>query len=238
MHLPSLFVLLAAPLLVVACEGDCIINTTQAMVHHYNRPVELALRNIGQEIRAKLLPGSTVTALSLMEPLLAHYRNISFEALRFAIFPSYFHGKCLDDEGREPEGCPDPDCPIVCGTPGSMVHFYGKFTRISHNTTKASLVSCAAPDSDSYLALEKHVTALSRPRQETAPGPQILRYRRQFDIFGHEPSVSPIAQNDIAPILQRILAQIPFELEKSCGGPGIPSCLWTKQMKEYILSFP
>ncbi|KAJ6495304.1 hypothetical protein C8R45DRAFT_166761 [Mycena sanguinolenta] len=239
MRLSFLPVFLAVPLLVVACEGDCITNTTKAMVHHYNSPVELSLTNIGQEIRDKLLPGSTVTPLSLMKPIMTQYRNICFENLRFAVFPSHFHGKCLDDEGHEPEGCPDPDCPMVCGTPGSMVHFYDDFARISFAATNASLMSSAAPDSDSYLALEKRVTTLSRPRLGTAPGPRILRYRRLFDILGNdELSASPVAQNNVALSLRSIVAKLPDELEKSCGGPDIPRCLWEKPMKEYILSFP
>ncbi|KZV75881.1 hypothetical protein PENSPDRAFT_680614 [Peniophora sp. CONT] len=34
-----------------------------------------------------------------------------------------FRGKYQQDDG-EPEGCPNPDCPVVCGIPGSLVDIY------------------------------------------------------------------------------------------------------------------
>ena len=55
-----------------------------------------------------------------------------------AIFPSYFHGKCQVN-GVNPPGCPNPDCPVVCGTPGSLVHFFPTLRGIAYNQTRKRL---------------------------------------------------------------------------------------------------
>jgi hypothetical protein len=133
---------------------------------------------------------------------------------------------------------------MICGTPGSMVHFYSKFCDISFTTTITSLVSCANETYPALLkTLQKHLaTSLSHPRVETAPGPQILRYRRR-GLFDNEtvkssPSPLPIAEKDIAQALKDILAKIPQNLKDCCGGSGLSKCKWGETMKPFILSFP
>ena len=78
-----------------------------------------------------------------------------------AIFPHYFHGKCLDAAGNEPAGCPNPDCPIVCGTPGSLVHFFPKLRYIAFNQTYHLLKTLSTPGTPTYAAVEKAVLAAS-----------------------------------------------------------------------------
>lgn len=73
-----------------------------------------------------------------------------------AIFPGYFHGKCARD-GADPPGCPNPDCPVVCGTPGSMVHFFPMLRFIAYNETRARIEAAAAPGSNSYQQIEQNV---------------------------------------------------------------------------------
>ena len=63
--------------------------------------------------------------MQFLQPITQTYANRSYDGMEHAIFPSFFHGKCLDSKGREPDGCPNPDCPIVCGTPGSLVQTDG-----------------------------------------------------------------------------------------------------------------
>jgi len=240
MHLSllSVFVFLAVPLRVIACEGDCITATTEAMRTNYDEPVNRALNKIGQEIIFNL--GLTnVSPSSLMQPIKTYYNKRSYTALETAIFPSYFHGKCLDHNGLEPKGCPNPDCPMVCGTPGSIVHFYSIFCGIAFNTTYASLMSSADPHSEAYRTLEKRVTThLPESRLETGPGPHILRYRRLAISENDKPSPSSIATKDVGSVLKRALAKVPEVLEECCGGRNLPSCTWEKQMKALILSYP
>ena len=134
--------LLALPTIVSACEGDCIVGTTNAFVGNYTTPVNTAmgkmvrfiplfygpLKQLCLRIHAasftqalqisNLIPShpSVDTAMNYLEPVLAAYRTQAYQNMKTGIFPSYFHGKCLDGNGQEPAGCPDPDCPVVCGT--------------------------------------------------------------------------------------------------------------------------
>lgn len=73
-----------------------------------------------------------------------------------AIFPHYFHGKCARN-GVDPPGCPNPDCPVVCGTPGSMVHFFPTLRFIAYNETRTRLEAAVAPGSDAYQQIEQNV---------------------------------------------------------------------------------
>ncbi|KAF7325344.1 hypothetical protein MVEN_02635100 [Mycena venus] len=242
LFLLSVFVSLAVPLRVLACEGDCITGTTTAICDRYKHPVARAVDKIGEEIihTFKLaLPGSTVSPPSLMKPIMDCHSNNSWSAMRQNIFPGRFHGKCLDHNGNEPAGCPNPNCPIICGTPGSMVHFYSIFVSIAYNTTCSSFMSCADPNSESYRALEKRVTThMPESRLQTGSGPQILRYRRPSVIEDEKPAASPIARKDIRSALTHILAKFPEALAECCGGSDLSSCTWAREMKTHILSYP
>lgn len=87
------------------------------------------------------------------------FRKQSYAGMESAIFPSFFHGKCLDDDGNTPPGCPNPDCPVVCGTPGSMVHFYPKLRYIAFNETYHLFQDLADPSSKVYKQVENTVVA-------------------------------------------------------------------------------
>ena len=159
-----------------------------------------------------------------------------------AIFPSYFHGKCQRN-GVDPAGCPNPDCPVVCGTPGSLVHFYPKLRYIAYNQTRALLADLAAPGSQSYEKAESAVMKAATMRR-------MVRWYR----FGHpvapwtagakvdtqtkasaEKGVDAEAGEDAEIMLRNlpyvrkreenvkegfknIMAQVALLLEKSCGG--------------------
>lgn len=139
-----------------------------------------------------------------------------------AIFPGYFHGKCQRD-GVEPPGCPNPDCPVVCGTPGSLVHFYSKLRFIAFNATKHMLEESAR---DAYNNIGG--AALANQHRSTARMSRISRtmFKKRDDDT------------------KQILLSIASLLEKICGGTGtgttngLPDCSWEKGMKAFILSFP
>ncbi|KAJ3002738.1 hypothetical protein NUW54_g5683 [Trametes sanguinea] len=156
-----LFTLLAlsvVPATVSACEGDCIVGITNAFVSNYSSPIHIAMTAMAHQI-SDLLPGhpDTDTALGYLQPLLTAYKKQAYQGMEKAIFPSYFHGKCLDAQGNEPAGCPNPDCPIVCGTPGSLVHFYSQLRFIAYNQTFHTFQALATPGTDAYQQVEKAV---------------------------------------------------------------------------------
>lgn len=97
--------------------------------------------------------------MTLLQPLLTAYANASYDSMETAIFPSYFHGKCqrFSKDGQDPPGCPDPDCPVVCGTPGSLVHFYPTLRYIAWNNTKSLIDEMLAPGQPTFDAIEKMV---------------------------------------------------------------------------------
>lgn len=174
--------------------------------------------------------------------------------MRHAIFPSFFHGKCQRPDGTLPSGCPNPDCATVCGTPGSLVHFYPKLRYIAFNATRHALTVLTSPRTggDAYAAVEERVLAdaiANKPRMDR----RFLRLARG----SHRPAIVERAVREVAHAhtleqraedvkaeLRAILAQVGPKLEQACGGTGhgqtngLPWCSWEKEMKTYILTFP
>ena len=132
--------------------------------------------------------------------------------LQNAIFPSYFHGKCQVD-GVDPPGCPNPDCPVVCGTPGSLVHFYPKLRSIVFLCLEEFLRKLASPGSDSYRQVER---ALLLSAGSPTKNQQISLTKQ----------------------IRNALGKCPTFLNQACGGPKLSRCSWEAEMKEFILSFP
>jgi len=167
--------------------------------------------------------------MSCLEPLLVAYNNQSYDRLETAIFPKYFHGKCQRN-GVDPVGCPDPDCPVVCGTPGSLVHFYSVLRSIAFNQTSKTLSSLATPGSGVYEQVARKLQIAiddrsNRPRSH----PRALSLVRR-DSTGFSQDVSPTG-------LEEILEQIDPLLDKECGGTDYPRCSWETSMKAFILSY-
>ncbi|KAI0631278.1 hypothetical protein C8Q77DRAFT_1132511 [Trametes polyzona] len=126
-----------------------------------------------------MMPGhpDTQTTLTYLQPILSAYKKEAYQGMETAIFPSYFHGKCLDDQGVEPDGCPNPDCPIVCGTPGSLVHFYPKLRYIAYNSTFHQLQALCSPGSDAYKQVEQ---AVMNAAASSGPDSRRRSYSRLF----------------------------------------------------------
>ncbi|KAJ6612682.1 hypothetical protein B0H10DRAFT_2165495 [Mycena sp. CBHHK59/15] len=221
------FAFLAVPSRVAACEGECIVGITDAFCGLYQPPVEHVLLEV---IRTSFsIPDFMVG------PVMKSYRNNSYTVLENAIFPSYFHGKCQVN-GVDPAGCPNPDCPVVCGTPGSLVHFYFTLLGLVHDAVVNILVDALSPGSVPYAALEKTVS-----RQATGPGPRMLRYKRSMPTLDGKSSVPLISKRENLgnDVLRNAMNHVGPALDKFCGGRGdLPLCSWEKPMKELILSYP
>ena len=155
-----------------------------------------------------------------------------------AIFPSYFHGKCGNPTtGIDPPGCPNPDCPVVCGTPGSIVHFYSKFCSLAFDATVRLFGDIIKPSSAAYQKFEQGVlSARNRKR--------VVRFMREADWVG-KPGVGfykgkndiEKREEDIRERLQTMLQQFPSKMKSICGN-DLHSCSWEAEFKQYILSFP
>ncbi|KAJ7754535.1 hypothetical protein B0H16DRAFT_1418264 [Mycena metata] len=230
MHLSllSVFVFMAIPVL-RACEGECITGITEAFIGNYTGPREAVMTQIGDQIIDNLHLVNLSPA-ELMKPLMDQYDNVSYPALETAIFPDYFHGKCQNPKtGVEPEGCPNPDCPVVCGTPGSLVHFYSELRYIAFNDTHHVLDSCASASTPALV----DIAIAHQPKSNSDPtlAPRILRFRRAA-------TESSTSRQDIERVVKQKLGEIYNLLFHVCGGEGYPLCSWETKMKEYILSFP
>jgi len=168
-----------------------------------------------------------------------------------AIFKSYFHGKCEDPTtGRDPAGCPNPDCPVVCGTPGSIIHFYSKFRSLAFDATVHLFNEIIEPSSAAYQKFEKGVISATSPSSSAGNRQRIVRFMRESDWlaeprvgFEKSESIEKRAEH-IRDSLQSILGQFPPKLKAICGGNRatdsneFPSCSWEAEFKQYILSFP
>ncbi|KII87676.1 hypothetical protein PLICRDRAFT_112072 [Plicaturopsis crispa FD-325 SS-3] len=220
------FLLAAVPVAVSACEGECIVGITNAFLGNYTRPIHTVLEEVGSQIVHKLLPDHAHTAdpLTYLHPLIIAYNNESYAALENAIFPSYFHGKCQQN-GVDPPGCPNPDCPVVCGTPGSLVHFYPKLREIAFEETQKLLKKLGSPGSSAYKMIERSIVDDAKTTAERRAYPRSAAlYRR----------------DNVQAGLEEIMGQIPELLAKACSGKskGLSACSWEVAMKEFILSWP
>ncbi|KAJ7634684.1 hypothetical protein FB45DRAFT_909554 [Roridomyces roridus] len=139
LRLLSVFIFAAIPLHVAACEFECQTGTCNTVLANYETAVKETTSAIAEDIETRGLVSTPRP--KLQSQLMEGYKDCSFETLNATVFPGYFHGKCQNKTtGIDPEGCPNPDCPVVCGTSGSMVHYYSIFRGLSFNATAASLV--------------------------------------------------------------------------------------------------
>ncbi|KAJ4474152.1 hypothetical protein C8R41DRAFT_743775, partial [Lentinula lateritia] len=139
------------PLSTSACEGDCITNTTNEFIRLYATPLKTLLDHTNTDLASRFnLPSSSQCVSHLQDA----YATIAYAYLENAIFPSYFHGKCQQRTANgtlvNPPGCPNPDCPVVCGTPGSMVHHYDALRNITVNSHEGMFALLTKQDSGSF----------------------------------------------------------------------------------------
>lgn len=166
------------------------------------------------------------------------------------IFPSYFHGKCqLPNGPLNPPGCPNPDCPIICGTPGSLVHFYARLRRIAFTQTRNLLEDMTKPDSKTYKSVEKTVL-----KYANRPIPRMIRRRKDLGFANgsdYESSLLAKRAEDTKERLAPIMRHLSSMLGDLCGGLGLGpggvedavddellNCSWKDNMTGLILSYP
>ncbi|KAK2461253.1 hypothetical protein APHAL10511_006780 [Amanita phalloides] len=213
-------VLFLLPLAVLSCEKECQTGIAQAYASNYSYPVHQVMSSIANEMASTILPQQdyplTKTPIEYVATYLVNFHKNAPLAIQTAIF-NKFHGKCQRDEyapngtvskNIEPHGCPNPDCPVVCGTPGSLHHYFELVTRIVFKATTNLMQNMAAPESDTYKEIEKGMGGGAKSRQEM---------RRLFDS-----------------IPERMQKQCDGEGKRGEFG----ECRWAQAMKEYILSFP
>ncbi|PPQ84902.1 hypothetical protein CVT25_004570 [Psilocybe cyanescens] len=242
---------------VYACEGDCVVGITNAFLGNYTRPLDLALVNLADSLVSNVIQNrnSDVSPLSYLDPIVAEYNRRAYGYMETAIFKNYFHGRCQDpDTGIDPPGCPKPDCDVVCGTPGSMVHFYSKLRFLAFDANIDLFDEIVAPGSAAYKKVEKTVlAAVEAAHSGSNKRRKLLRFMRSPEEaiilgagrqsnFGNQ-AAEKRDQQTISE-LRSLLGQFRLLLTVACGGGqdgkanGIPFCTWGDTFKPYILSFP
>lgn len=232
-----------APNAVTACEGDCIVGITTAWVTNYTIPLHAVLANIANVLVTKVVPERSPSPppVTILYPVWFAYRERAYAALEHAIFPSFFHGKCQrpnpdkpDGPPVNPPGCPNPDCPVVCGTPGSLVHFFPQLKHIAYNQTKIMLDEYTNPKSKVFKEVLKNLLE----DVEKAKPQKGRRSWMGVPVSIRGTKVRRSDEKKLEVILQQQMSQVESDLEELCGGFDLPNCSWETGMKEYILSFP
>lgn len=186
-----------------------------------------------------MLPGNPGpdAVMNYLTPITNAYHHDAYDKMENAIFPSYFHGKCEQD-GVDPPGCPNPDCPVVCGTPGSLVHFYSKLRYIAYNQTRSLLHELSTPGSNTYQEFERNILEANGKTRRN------IRIYARATTYGTVPLFLTKREEDLKTKLRMTMAKVDNWLEQVCGGNGagttnhLPECSWEANMKQYILSFP
>ncbi|THH30898.1 hypothetical protein EUX98_g3289 [Antrodiella citrinella] len=234
-------ILVTVPVTVSACEGDCIVGITNTYLDYYDKgPIEEIYKTVASQI-SDIMPNhpGPSTVMTYLQPILDAYKQQAYDGMETAIFPSYFHGKCLDANGNEPAGCPNPDCPIVCGTPGSLVHFFPHLRYIAFNQTRHIMNDLTRPGSDTYKQVEQNVLEAAQNGHQASA--RMLRvYGRSMPIVLELQKRASSMKDQIRVAMDRVTPL----LELKCGGSGngdtngLPDCSWEEDLKKYILSFP
>lgn len=171
--------------------------------------------------------------------------------MEHAVFKSFFHGKCQDPAtGINPPGCPNPDCPVVCGTPGSIVHFYSEFKRLAFNATVNLVDKLMDPSSASYKKVEKAVLEAAKASSHNH-GRRLLRFKRPFvgkdggpELLRRDIKMEDKRQETVKRDLRALLRKFRSLLNVVCGRTSddqtndLSACSWEHDFKEYILTFP
>jgi len=216
-----------------ACEGPCIEGVTKALIGNYTGVVERSMGTIASDIARELLPKQTAErATTILDPVILLYKENAYNSMETAEFPGFFHGKCQVN-GVDPKGCPNPDCPVVCGTPGSIIHFYTTFINIAFNITAQGVANITSPTNSSsqFDQIQKEVMSVCQGQKK--------RKKRSSRLFYFSEACPN--ENEIKTTLKKMLdpRNIRNVMQSECGGSSLPNCDWIKQgMKDYVLSWP
>ncbi|KAF9269635.1 hypothetical protein L218DRAFT_280554 [Marasmius fiardii PR-910] len=168
----------------------------------------------------------------------------------------HFRGKCQRN-GVTPEGCPNPDCPSRCGTPGSMVHFYSTLRRLAFESFFDVIKNHTDTASPTYRQIQARVEQGRESRKRETP----MRFQPRPDA-NHDVSLPILYMRqpfEIQPDVDRALnskrerhsthvavslGRIPSELETICGRlskeseTDLKHCSWRTEMTKFILQYP
>ncbi|CAA7264415.1 unnamed protein product [Cyclocybe aegerita] len=232
---------------VSACEGECISGITNALLGNYTAPMTDALSEIAQEIVDDIIHSNRnypAPPLSYLSPLIDEYNKRAYDHMVQTVFKGYFHGKCQNPTTNiDPPGCPNPDCPVVCGTPGSIVHFYSKFRYLAFDSTCRLMDEIIDPSSEAYQKVNEAVMA-------DAGSSESKRTRRPLRFIRRGGSEDEDLRGELVEVERRedqlvaLLRQFCSKLTVLCGGTesgqtnGLPFCSWEESFKRYILTFP
>ncbi|THV01865.1 hypothetical protein K435DRAFT_963381 [Dendrothele bispora CBS 962.96] len=153
MHFLPLLALFALPAIVSACEEDCQKGSTQEVLRGLSPIVHDHIEKLGVALHAEF--NLAPDAPDCLDTFRNTYQEDCQPATKDAIF-SIFHGKCLRD-GVTPEGCPNPDCDVICGTPGSMNHFIDLLLGSACQGQVAIVKAYAQKDHPVYKGIVDHV---------------------------------------------------------------------------------
>ncbi|KAK1224792.1 hypothetical protein PQX77_012276 [Marasmius sp. AFHP31] len=186
-----------------------------------------------------------------LDPLRQAFQLYSPDALHRYIF-KFFRGKCQRN-GIEPEGCPNPDCPSRCGTPGSMVHFYPTFRRLAFTAIRDTIKNQTAVGSPVYKQIQARVEQKRVVGAKEAPlrllprayanrdmSVPILYMRQPFEVYPEVEGPLFKRGEDFANAMEKL----PSEFESDCGFQAkesptdLSNCSWEREMKGFILQFP
>ncbi|KAK0496081.1 hypothetical protein EDD18DRAFT_1168744 [Armillaria luteobubalina] len=242
MRLSLLFTLSALPVIAFACEGECITGVTAGFVAGMLGFLKSeVLPGFVRELYTLMdvpTPSDDSQLLSLAEPLLDAFEKDAPPCFQENIFPRYFHGKCQVN-GVDPPGCPKPDCPVVCGTPGSMVHYFDKLVEIVLDSTMTVCRNMTSPDSTVYKAMEKNMLKTISSHSSSR---RTFRFSRStFDsTISTVPSATGFSKRGSSPnfsqVFQTLMSKFSQRVKSACEtGKGRCTFLY---MKKEILSYP
>ncbi|KAF9450609.1 hypothetical protein P691DRAFT_725687 [Macrolepiota fuliginosa MF-IS2] len=223
---------------IAACEIECMTGVTVAFFGNYSRPVGQVFLKLATQISDAFSLQDDLPYY--LQPINDTFHNNAIAFHQHSIFPSYFHGKCQDPKtGQNPNGCPNPSCAVVCGTPGSLVYHFLKLRTIVHDATKALFDQTTDPSSRAYAESSTRIYRATQSGTGRSFGPS-LRFSGAYDIGAAQIKDA----NFINHTLSRIFKGFSQLLDDECGGiqaypaATLPRCNWEHAMKAYILTFP
>ncbi|KAK0220059.1 hypothetical protein IW262DRAFT_998266 [Armillaria fumosa] len=242
MRFSLLFALSALPVIAFACEGECITGVTAGFVAGVLGFLKSeVLPGFVRELYTLMdvpSPSDDSQLLSLVKPLLDAFEKDAPPCFQENIFPRYFHGKCQVN-GVDPPGCPKPDCAVVCGTPGSMIHYYQKLLEIVLNSTTTVCQNMTSPHSNVYQAMEKNMLKTISSHSSSR---RTVRFSRStfYPTISTTPSATGFSKRssppDFSQAFQTHMSKLPQRVTNSCktrkGRCTFP------HMKNKILSYP
>ncbi|KAK7058433.1 hypothetical protein VNI00_002067 [Paramarasmius palmivorus] len=223
-----------------ACEELCKNGTTDELVKKFWPIIDDVFTQAERDIGVS----------KCLQPMRIAYNDTVSESIKHDVF-KLFKGKCQRN-GVEPEGCPNPSCPVICGTPGSMCYHYDKLEDLAFNAVHSILYNITQPTSPVFQQVYSSI-ARSKSRRETA----YMRFQPRayapdlplpFD-FMRQPLVIRSTLDDLyardSSRLTEISSGLSLELQKKCGYEPHGSkkdlgsrCSWKKEMCSFILQYP